>query len=394
MKGRDFDDGEAAIESDDLTTDIVGITNYSYSDRPEKEFKPWHRPRKQFVRHEQWFYYINELVTEHKPSDETLTYFGLPGVDLLDIRYFGTKVCEPQNLKLRFLGFDKEADPEGEQQAEFNISFDEISKTASFDPQSEIIAYDVRDLVDESSIAWQKTLDFGPYDVVNLDLCDGITKEPSGKDNETYYNAISKLLAVQVRRKSPWLLFLTTRVGKDHIHSSTLERFCDLYDSNLRSCTAFNDISRKKFSIANKSELVAATENGRGLQRITLVGLCKWFLGFSLRQVPPTLMEVKSLLGYRVNKGAEVEDMVSMAIRFNPTHAALPDANKLASTKATPPAECELATVAAKRVNGMIDVDEYLSSQKIVRDEMIESMCSLLETARYDIEKYKAWIAT
>jgi hypothetical protein len=386
--------GQTISDADDLTSDIIGATDYAYSTPPEKGFKPWHKPRKQFVRHEQWYYYINELVSERRPRDETLTYFGLPGVDLLDIRYFGTKICEPQNLKLRFLGFDKDADPEGEQQSEFNISYDEVSKTPSFDPQSEIIAYDVRDLVDDSSIAWQKTLEFGPYDVVNLDLCDGIAKEPSGMDNETYYNAISKLLAIQVRRMSPWLLFLTTRVGEKHVHRSTLDRFCKIYESNLKNCKAFEDISEAKFGIRNRDDLSAAAKDNRGLQRIVLTGLCKWFLGFVLRQAPPTTMEVKSLFGYRVNVGAKVEDMISIALRFDPIHTALPDASKLASIHVVAPDECELAAKATSKVNGLFDVDDYLASQKDIRDEMIDSMCALLELARYDIRKYRAWLAS
>jgi hypothetical protein len=94
---------------------------------------------------------------------------------------------------------------------------------------------------------------------------------------------------------------------------------------------------------------------------------------------------------YRVKKGSEVEDMVSIAIRFNPTHAALPDPSRLASIQDVKPDECMLAAMAAKRVSGLIDVDDYLSSQNSIRNEMLESMCILLESARYDIDMYRKW---
>src|SRR5205085_920424 len=111
-----------------------------------------------------------------------------------------------RSIKLRFLGFNNSAHPESAEQAELNISLHEISKSVFYDPQSEIVPDDFQQLVNESSIAWQKTFGLGPYDVLNLDLCDGFGARPPGRLNETYYNALSKLLAVQARRKSPWLL--------------------------------------------------------------------------------------------------------------------------------------------------------------------------------------------
>ncbi len=382
-----------AAETDDLADGIIGTVDYSFTARPRKEFKPWHRPRKQFVRQDQWCYHINELIKDTKPTDQTLTYFGLPGSDLLDIRHFGSTICEPTNLKLKFLGFDRDAGPQGEQHAEFNISFDEVSKTASFHPQSEVIAYDLRDLADDSSIAWQKTLEFGPYDVVNLDLCDGIAKEVSGNDTQTYYNTISRLLTIQSRRKSPWLLFLTTRVGRAHISNETLQVFCDLYVANLAGCAEFATFSKEQFNIDNQAKLLAARDQNLGLQRIALVGLCKWLLKFAIVQVPPTTMEVRNLFGYRVKPDAEVEDMVSIAMRFNPTFEALPDAAKLASLSTKSPDECTLAALAAKKVKALFDVDDYLSSEDTIREEMIESMCALLGSARYDVAEYRAWLA-
>lgn len=377
---------------DDLAADIVGIEEYDFSVvPPKKQFLPWHRPRKQFVRNDQWGVFIAELLDEVKP--ETLTYFGLPGVDLLDIRFFGNEICEPRRLKLRFLGFNSSADPESNEQAELNISLDEISKSASFDPQSAIIPDDLRQLVNEDSIAWQKTFELGPYDVVNLDLCDGFGAQEPGEINETYYNAVSKLLAVQMRKKSPWLLLLTTRVGKGHIHAETLERLSNLYNSNLRKCAPFRKASAETFNISDPETLQKAKRDNAGLQSIFLVGICKWLLHFSAAQNPPSKMVVKSLLGYRVQKNSKIEDMISIAIRFDPTHGPLKDPSKLATIKAAKIDECEEATNILKKVSKLFDVDDYLSSQTAIRDEMIDAMCRLLDSARYDITAYRKWVA-
>ncbi|WP_296739711.1 hypothetical protein [Mesorhizobium sp.] len=381
-------------DSEDLTDDIVSVSGYAFSVPPKKEFKPWHRPRKQFVRNDQWLFYVTELVSERSPFDGPLTYFGLPGADLLDIRFFDKMVCDQNNVKLRFLGFDLGAAPDSETASEFIISRDEVSKLASIDPQSDVIAHDIRELSNEDSIAWQKTLEYGPYDVVNLDLCDGITKEEGGNINDTYYNAVSRLLTVQSRRKSPWLLFLTTRVGKRHIHDDALEKLCRLYLKNLADCAPFREQSKAKFSIENETGFDLAKSDDQGLQRIVLTGLCKWLLGLTLGQQPPTVMEVKSLFGYRVRQGASAEDMVSIAIRFQPTHVPPNDPIQLAVAKAAAPDECVLAEKAAVRVSTLVDVDDVLASDPNVRSEMTEAMCSLLESARYDINAYRKWAAT
>ncbi len=382
----------ATDDSDELASGIVAVEQYIAPVPSKKAFLAWHRPRKQFVRHEQWCYQIGELLKEGHSTD-TLTYFGLPGVDLLDLRCFGAAICEPRDLKLRFLGFNKAADPESDEQAELNISFDEIRKSASFDAQSDIVPDDLRQLVNENSIAWQKTLELAPYDVVNLDLCDGFGAQQPETIPETYYNAVAKLLALQARKKTPWLLLLTTRVGKKHVHADTLKRLSKLYRKNLTSCRPFLDKSGKAFGINDVSSLQSAEKTDAGVQSVFLVGICKWLLGFATGQRPPSKLEVKSVYGYRVYAGAAVEDMISIAIRFDPTHEPIPDPGQLASEHPTKVDECDMATKALIKVSKLFDVDEYLASEKSVRDEMIDAMCGLLEAARYDVAAYRKWVA-
>jgi hypothetical protein len=81
--------------------------------------------------------------------------------------------------------------------------------------------------------------------------------------------------------------------------------------------------------------------------------------------------------------------MVSIAIRFDPTHGPIKDPSNLASISPVQLDECELATHALKKVGGLIDVDEYLASETTIKDEMVEAMCGLLESARYDVDEYR-----
>ncbi|WP_035685406.1 hypothetical protein [Bradyrhizobium sp. Cp5.3] len=384
-----MNDQGAGNDTGSFADNISSVGEYRFSFPKTKGFQPWHKPRKQFVRKEQWCYFIGQLLDDLPTQGRTLTYFGLPGDDLLDLRCFGSSVCEPREIKLRFLGFNNSAAAAAEDQTELNISLDEVSKSASFDPQSEILADDMRELVNTDSIAWHKTSEIGPYDVINLDLCDGFGAQSPGSFDETYYNMVVRLLSVQARRKSPWLLLLTTRVGKAHVHTETLNRLAGLYRLNLAECAPFQAASSEKFSISDSSSLDNAKKSEAGIQSVFLVGLCKWLLRLAAAHSPPSIMEVKSALGYRVHGGASVEDMVSIAIRFNPTFEVAKDPVNLATIEPTPIDECDLATKALKRVSSMLDVDEYLASESDIRQEMIDEMCTLLEAARYDTDEYR-----
>jgi hypothetical protein len=274
MKSLAPGDPNKVEESDDLAGGIVGVEEYTVTVPPKKTFLPWHKPRKQFVRNDQWRHYIVEMLDETKPPDGILTYFGLPGVDLLDLRFFGGTVCDPRSLKLRFLGFNDAASPQSGDQTELNISLDELSKSTFFDPMSEIVPDDFRELVNDDSIAWQKTLELGPYDVLNLDLCDGFGAQEPGQISETYYNAMSKLFGIQARKKGPWLLLLTTRVGKVHVHIDTLTRLSRLYAENLKKCNEFQKASAASFKI-NEECRPSAGISGWPLQMVF------WFYHFS-----------------------------------------------------------------------------------------------------------------
>lgn len=227
-----------ADDDSDLTEGLVGVEVYEAPAPAKKSFFPWHRPRKQFVRVEQWCAQIGRLLDDGAQltlDANTLKYCGLPGIDLIDLRCFHNSICVPRALKLRFLGFNSAVAPGSSDQVELNISRDEIAKLDQIDPESEVVSDDIRMVANAKSLAHSKMSIFGPFDVVNLDLCDSFGAEEAGLFNVNYYNAVAQLMAIQARQKTPWLLFLTTRVGNEHVHVDTLGRFRAKYAKNLRS---------------------------------------------------------------------------------------------------------------------------------------------------------------
>lgn len=387
---------EAIDDNNGHADNIIGILSYE-APQPQQhykdEFLAWHKPRKQYVRHYQWSYEIKRLIQRNPPAEGLLKYLGLPGLDLLDLRHFHAAICEEQKVMLRFLGFNTSAKPQNSAQTELNISMDEVKHLLHVDSRSEVIGDNFSMLSNQNSLAFQKASEFGPYDVVNLDLCDGFGSHEPGALENTYYDAVNSLLALQSRSPNPWLLFLTTRTDKANINSTLLARLIEKYCSNLESSDAFREASREKFAIETKQAVASATGQSEGLLQVFLTGLCKWFLGLSLQHAPPTLVELRSAFGYRVLRDAQHEDLVSLALKFTPTAIPSNDPLRIATNTSNPPDEGLLATKALQKVASRIDADKKLNDDAALLQKMIDSTADLLSQARYDPIKYRSWAA-
>ena len=251
-----------------------------------------------------------------------------------------------------------------------------------------MIGDDVRQLANDSSIAWKRTRDLGPYDVVNLDLCDGFgIDDPSDSGASTYFHALNSLMSLQWRSKAPWLLLLTTRAGEHQIHAEVLQSFVEKYRQNLANCAPFKTASHELFGI---DEIPAAAET-RFLP-LFLCGLCKWLVNVALGFYPQSRVDIKSVIGYRVDSAAPHEDLVSLAIRFSPTFKPVADRMGLSHKTAATLDECELAVKAIRRIAKLVNADDVLRKDVELHTEMIEATASLLSNARYDPDAYRAWV--
>ena len=374
--------------------DIFGAIAYEAPEPQKKSFLPWHKPRKQYVRQYQWRTEIESLLEGMQPEGNVLRYLGLPGDDLLDLRYFHSKVCAPKQMGLRFLGFNTSANPESSAHAELNISLDEVKKLPGIDPLSDIIWDDFCLLADISSKAWHRAMDLGPYDVINFDLCDGFGKHKPGVVDETYYSALSRLMSLQARRKNPWLLLLTTRTRKCDVHADLMQRLLSKYTQNLIDCPSFKTASAEILAIQDETTLKTVAGTPEGHLAILLVGLCKWLLGIAISQQPPTKVEVKSVIGYRVHAGAPHDDLMSIALRFEPTFTPADDPMGIANHPKETQGECEQASDALKQISQRSCADQILSINTELRGQLVDAMSELLNLARYDIDAYHEWLKT
>ena len=384
---------DAVPDEGEHADDIVQVFAYEAPmPASAKPFLPWHRPRKQYVRHHQWCHEIIRMVTDTPPVGGVLKYLGLPGVDLLDLRHFHTAVCEVHKINMRFLGFITGAHPASKAQTELNISLDEVRRLPRIDAMSDVIGDNFARVANQTSLAFVKARALGPYDVINLDLCDGFSAQAPGTLDNSYYEAVRSLLALQARTMNPWLLLLTTRADKPNINAEVLQKLLGKYVSNLSECAPFREASREHFDIETEEALVAAVDEPAGLLPVFLTGLCKWFVALALEHQPPTSVELRSVFGYRVDTVAEHEDLISLAFRFNPTFVPAADPLGLANQPVAAPDEGTLATRALKRVAKRIDADKKLSDDAGLHQSMIDATAHLLALARYDVDAYKVWL--
>ena len=377
---------------EELTDGLFGLSEYEAAKPKPRKFLAWHRPRKHFVRHRQWCALIASLMDDVSLSNRPLRYLGLPGTDLLDIRHFYRALCEPKSIKFQFLGFNSEAHPNSPAQTDLNISLDEVRKLDLVDQNSDVMHADFCMLAAENTMAWKAARQTGPFDVINLDLCDGFGAETPGVIDKTYYNAVNKLMTLQSRSKDPWLLFLTTRTDKSEINPELLQLLVDKYSKNLTDCPDFLAKSSTDLDISSHELLQQAIETDAGHLPVFLVGISKWLIGLALEQRPPSKVKVLSTIGYHVVPGSIHNDLVSIAFRFEPTFTTSTDRMHLARDNEPQPNECQLATKALERVNKRVCADSILKSNAELRAKMIEASSALLEQARYDVAEYSAFL--
>jgi hypothetical protein len=187
-----------------LTGDIAPIKIEHEAPPLKKEFKAWHKPRKQWIRQNQWRKGIADLIGCIRLDGRPLRYLSLPGEDMLDIRDL-SRFCETYQIRLRCLGFDEHM-AKRESRSQKNISRNEVSENLEVD--SVLLADNISVLKDLHSQGFRYVKSHGPFDVINLDLCGSISCV-SYPDN---HQVLRNLCEFQVNHsREKWLLFLTTR---------------------------------------------------------------------------------------------------------------------------------------------------------------------------------------
>lgn len=391
------DSGEDLAE--DLGLD-VGHSTVSL----KTKFLPWHKPRKQYIRNNQWNSVVVSLVDalDLKSKARSLEYLSLPGPDLLDVRSLYA-VCADKEVRIRFTGLNAIAVEDKDATMDQLISLDELRGLKYIDPSSDVHPDYLERLSNKSSIAYQNVIkQASTYDVINIDLCGSFLESPPKEKQSNYYEALFELLRYQAdSRTEDWLFFITTRTNKDMVHAETFERFVKVLEGIFDVDQAVYDKCHE-LKIFSEEVLVDRRINRSkvdpfSFNNLVSAGIGKWVLSALTAETPAYKSKMLKLFGYNVLLDpAATCDMISFGFWCTKIPTKAVDAFGLAAGGANLNSEDVDVAVSKCRVSvidsisKIVDVDMQLASDEAF-EEALTSSVSLMRSARYDVDSYVTW---
>lgn len=413
-----------ADQESDFADDIVQDKLPVHTEPPRDKFLPWHRVRKEYIRRFQWNALTARMVKgrwrqqlqqpergwsfEDQPDEEfqvpedirlqrTLSCLVIPGEDLLDIRALWRDI-KPYRCPIRYLGFN-ESHSSDQVGTRVHVSNNAVTSLPLVVRDSCVVQDRFEAVAQQDSQAYRYIRQYGPFHVVNLDLC-GSMFPNTAKDPQQYYDALYRLLAYQFEhQKAEWLLFITTMVEPAVIHADRFKQLCGPTRENYEKHKDFADRIEKLMPsdvfpsagpIVNLSLLTKP-------QIIQLFGVAlgKWLIGLCQEAQPKWTVAMRRSFRYSMNeqKGAV---MLSLAFELKPNIAPPVDRTGIAKLELQAkkfPDEKECAIKLAESVANICDIDRELSANPALKIELLEAKANLLEEAGYDRAAYVKWVS-
>jgi hypothetical protein len=380
-----FSGGDDLFKNDDIagkiSKDALGASD---------GFMPWHKPRKQYVRENQWWRALQRIISSKDFNGlNTIKYFGLPGGDLLDVYYFSKKIIENggfNNKKILIHGFIN--NNKDKIKAESRLS--QILDMECIDSSSKVEKFDFCEIHGPNAVAYSKIKDFGGYHFVNLDFCDSVFK------SETLLSLIC-LMSEQFRlvRDIPWLLCLTTRADLCNIDVELIEKLSKIYTSDIPSDP---DLETLLLEVCNKIYPQIDSVNFSSLPEDKLsealqLSFIYWIIAES--HAKGCAVELASSMKYRVHKGNQYPDMYSYVFRFKKRTCVesdaygLVDTSKVKQSTLTPEQKVSNKGGSIKKFISTLDIDAHLDSQPELMQQMVTNKKELLHEAGWDVSNYE-----
>jgi len=382
--------------NDSLMEGIFPEGHYSLPDLQPKRppWEPWHRPRKQWIRCNQWNKEIRKLTAKLRLNDRPLRYLSLPGDDLLDFRMI-VELCQGKGVNVKLVGFNKMEYEKSKE--EVRVAKNEVFAHSVVVENSDIHPDDFNKISDKESVAHKFAYEKGPYDVINLDLCDSF----SGTDeDESYYKAMLNLIKIQRSRGEPWIFLLTTRGDSKKVNIRDCQKFWRNIRTNVTGSKDFKNILEKSFltdsydSIGNISDYMEQLASPK-FEKLFGLFLGKWLLGV-IRSSQRWTVELLDSYWYRTKSASNsTPNMLSLAFFFEQRESPIVDPAGLAQpdeSQHTKYDEESQAIGVIKGVNSLIDLDLHLHENESEFEDSIVKSETLLKKAGYDTDSYRTWV--
>jgi len=404
-------------ESSDLADDIV--PEEPKHSAAEREFAPWHKVRKEYVRREQWNKFIKRYAKKYlrndlqdssnedewsadEPSDipdsvvisQPLSCLVIPGDDLLDIRSLH-RDTEDIHCYIRYLGFNHRHGSE-QPNTRVHIAHNDVTSSPRVSNESIVVRDWFQVVAKKNSLAYRYVKRLGPFHVVNLDLCDSLFPNQDG-DVQAYFNGLHAIAAYQMKNMAQtWLLFITTEVAPGEVDPEQFGKLCQPTKNNLEHVVFREALSGMVPIESLEPEGIVDLSKLDEKQLIDLFGVAigKALLTFCSSAGSNWKLEMRGSHIYTINTEKNVW-MLSLAFQFTPIVRPPIDATGLSNIKLEAPKlfdEAELATKLVASVGNISNIDEILDSDCSLHQSLLNSSADLLAEAGYDRDAYFQWV--
>ncbi len=382
---------------DDFTEDVV-TPIIALKALEKKAFMPWHKPRKQWCRFDQWLSGLNWVIDSIGPAEiGCFNYLGLPGDDLLDLRLFAFE-CGKKNVQLKYLGFNS-IDEKSSSSNELRLSESELHKTGVIAAGSKVITEPLESLSRDDSSAFVEAKLHRGFHMINFDLCKSIARRGADYSGDTYFSALKNLLEQQMNyMRVPWVLFITTNVCKESViddamiplltaikdNNDTHAEFSEFLEENLFIDSALVDSSIDNLTLLSDQEFLDAFA----------LGFSKWLLKICFSISPAWSIEMTPSCKYETGYEGGESNMLSLAFRFQYVHQQAVDTYSLAGSSGVGPPRTELdfALAMVAEVGEIFNLDLKMERSPELNASMVQHTAALLADARYEKEEYFEWV--
>jgi hypothetical protein len=330
------------------------------------------------------------------PHDAHLRCLTIPGDDLLDLRSLWSEI-QHTGCWIRYLGFNSSFGS-NQPDTRVHLATNDLNSRERVARDSNVVHGPFQSIRSIGSQAYRYLQKYGPFNIVNLDLCDSLlpSASPSGGVNE-YFDALYRLFEYQMQtQKKGWLFFITTQVAPLEIDYESFKKLCQ---PTIDNCQAHAEFYSQLESLTPKAVNPQSYElNLKVLsaeQVVDLFGIAfgKALLKFfnSSDQVWQVRMQTSHRYCINPEKGVF---MLSLAYELRPLFKPPTDPTGLATIIPVTQHdynELELALNLIERVKTISDVEEVLAANNGLYRALRMSSADLLESAGYDREEYFRW---
>lgn len=340
----------------------------------EEIFLPWHKPRKQWVRDKQWWQQISSHILPHLTGIDTVRYFGLPGDDILDVRYLQQKLSN-EGKSVFMLGLLSSQKSWESAQKQLSKALD----SAGIHRDSAIEQLNFDHLDDPRSLVYRRMEKVGHFDVVNLDFCDNVIA-PQLKSRRL--SAIKNLLGYQfqvVPRR--WLLFLTTRSSKSSSCLETFELLAACLDQNLGVEGFWTEYQARFGTVPVKGRTIDRDAlDGQHFINAYTIGIFK----IIVKEAVDKRYKIKldSVVRYNIEGEAAGPDMISMCLVFTKVISRPGEGDQAVLS------EPDYAQKGLRKLSEMRSVDEIIIEDVNKYAQCVKQKMGLLEQSGRNVDTY------